>query len=431
MNDSVPVGFDAVLDAAAPLAATFHEGGHRLFLVGGVVRDHWLGVERDDNDLDATTDARPARIKALVAGLADAVWTQGERFGTIGCTIGGRIYEITTHRTEVYSTDSRKPDVAFGDDLRDDLERRDFTVNAMAVDLVQRELVDPFDGRGDLERRVLRTPVAPEVAFSEDPLRMLRAARFHAGYSLEPTADLVAAVSAMGDRMEIVSAERIREELDKLIQLDDPTPGLHFLFDTGLLRWVVPELVDLDRSAIERVGRRVAAVENRPATRWAALLLGVEDPGVRLRALRSSKAHQTAVAELLEAHRWIGTGTMPSGMSSIRRVMAGSRETSIETMIDFLRAVVGVDGDDRGSVGPSLDRLADSVAELRRVEPDVGAPAALLSGGEVIELLGIEEGPDVGRATRWLRELRLDEGIVAADDAARRLAEWWRTDGGN
>jgi len=420
VTESVPAGFESVLDAAAPLAAAFHDGGHRLFLVGGVVRDHWLGLERDDNDLDATTDARPPRIKSLLADLADAVWTQGERFGTIGCSIGGRVYEITTHRTEVYSADSRKPEVAFGDDLRDDLERRDFTVNAMAVDLVRRELVDPFDGRGDLERRLLRTPVAPEVAFSEDPLRMLRAARFHAGYSLVPAPELTAAVTAMGERMEIVSAERIREELDKLIHLDDPTPGLRFLFDTGLLRWVVPELVDFDRSAVEAVGRRVAAVENRPAERWAALLLDVDDPGVRLHALRSAKAHQRAVGELLAAQRWLDAGTVPSELSAIRRAVAAMKQVSIETTIDFLRSV-----DVAGAHTEVLERLAGSVAELRDSEPDIDAPAALLTGAEVIALLGIDEGPDVGRAMQWLRELRLDEGVVAPDEAARRLTAWW------
>lgn len=423
MTALVPPGFDAVLEAAAPLTDAFQAAGRKLFLVGGVVRDHWLGIERHDNDLDATTDARPPEIKALVAPLADVVWTQGERFGTIGCTIDGRMYEITTHRTEVYTADSRKPEVAFGERIDDDLARRDFTVNAMAIDLVERDLVDPFDGRGDLARRILRTPLEPEIAFSEDPLRMLRAARFHAGYSLEPTPELVVAVAAMGERMSIVSAERVREELDKLLRLPEPGPGLRFLHRTGLMRYIVPELADASATMVDGVGRRITAVEASSAHRWAALLLDVADPYARLAALRSSGHHTEAVSTLVQAGRWLDDELVPHGAAEVRRAAASSR-IPIDEMVAFVRAIRYADGRDLGAV----ERLSAELVALRRAEPDLDAPMSPLTGDDVIELLGIDEGPDVGRAMDWLREQRFVEGPLDPDKAAERLAVWWRGD---
>ncbi|MDE0608266.1 MAG: hypothetical protein OXH78_14085, partial [Acidimicrobiaceae bacterium] len=225
---------EAVLNRAEPLARVFESAGHRFFLVGGVVRDYFLGRFGAGQDLDATTDARPDAIRALVAEMADDVWSQGERFGTIGCVIAGQSYEITTHRAESYVPASRKPSVVFGDDIVVDLARRDFTVNAMAIDMADRSLVDPFGGEADLAAGVLRTPLAPEVSLSEDPLRMLRAARFCACCALSPGLELVAAMTAERDRLEIVSAERIRDELQKLLLLDDPTAGLRLIDVTGI-----------------------------------------------------------------------------------------------------------------------------------------------------------------------------------------------------
>lgn len=224
----------------APVAQRFRDAGHRLYLVGGTVRDLLMSSgSLDDSatmDFDATTTARPAEIKTLISGLADAVWTQGERFGTIGMKIGERAYEITTHRAEAYSPDSRKPDVAFGDSIETDLSRRDFTINAMALELTSDapELVDPFGGMADLVGRVLRTPLSPEESFNDDPLRMMRAARFISQLKVTPDDALVAAVRAMASRLEIVSMERIHHELDKLLVTDSPTAGLWFLMDTGL-----------------------------------------------------------------------------------------------------------------------------------------------------------------------------------------------------
>ena len=207
-----------VLVATRPLADRFAVAGKRIYLVGGIVRDLLAGRSIDRPDIDLTTDARPEETKELLSDWADAVWTQGERFGTIGAKKDGRTFEITTHRADAYGPDSRKPEVVFADAVEADLSRRDFTVNAMALTLPEPELIDPFDGRSDLlSAKRLRTPLEPEVSFTDDPLRMLRAARFIAGYDLIPEPGLVAAVERLAHRLEIVSAERVRDELDKLL----------------------------------------------------------------------------------------------------------------------------------------------------------------------------------------------------------------------
>ncbi len=212
------------------------------------------GVRLEASDLDFTTDARPDNIEQLVTGWADAVWTQGKRFGTIGCRRGGRTYEITTHRAEAYRPDSRKPEVVFGDDVEADLSRRDFTINAMALRLPELELIDPFDGLADLSARRLRTPLDPEVSFGDDPLRMLRAARFVAKLDLEPDPELVEAVRTGHGRLAIVSAERIRDELDKIIMLPTPSVALWFVVRTGLAEEFLPELpaLALEQDPIHR-----------------------------------------------------------------------------------------------------------------------------------------------------------------------------------
>ncbi|MBW3574066.1 MAG: CCA tRNA nucleotidyltransferase, partial [Actinobacteria bacterium] len=213
----VPERLRPVLAEVAPLAERFTARGHRVYLVGGTVRDLMLGRPLDDADFDLTTDARPDDIEAVVASWADAVWLQGKRFGTIGARKDGRDFEITTHRAEAYRPDSRNPEVRFADDIEVDLSRRDFTVNALALALADTDdpqLVDPFGGAGDLASGRLRTPLSPEESFSDDPLRMLRAARFVAGYGLAPDAELIDAVRRLHERLEIVSAERIRNELD-------------------------------------------------------------------------------------------------------------------------------------------------------------------------------------------------------------------------
>ncbi|CAN5227004.1 hypothetical protein BH18ACT4_BH18ACT4_09230 [soil metagenome] len=242
----IPERLRPILDETRPLADRFAAAGRRVYLVGGIVRDLLAGREVARPDIDLTTDARPEETRAILSGWADAVWSQGERFGTIGARFGERAFEITTHRAEVYRPDSRKPDVAYADAVEADLARRDFTVNAMALTVDEPTLIDPFDGMADLlVHHRLRTPLGPEVSFADDPLRMLRAARFIAGYALAPDAELVEAVNRLGHRLEIVSAERIRDELDKLLVVDDPTAGLWFLQDTGLFAEFLPEIPGL------------------------------------------------------------------------------------------------------------------------------------------------------------------------------------------
>ncbi len=268
MPTDVPLLPDAVtpaIDAVAPVTRRFAAAGHRLYLVGGIVRDLLAGRPVRRQDLDLTTDAEPPTVKELVAPVASSLWTQGERFGTIGCIVDGQDLEITTHRAERYSGETRKPTVEFSDDVVADLSRRDFTINAIAIEVTSASprLIDPFDGSGDLAAAVLRTPIDPVVSFSDDPLRMLRAARFVAGFQLRPVAELTAAVADMGDRMSIVSRERIRDELVKLLALPDPTAGLDFLVATGLL-----EVVLSDIAARSQVVDRGGVTRTRWRTSW-------------------------------------------------------------------------------------------------------------------------------------------------------------------
>ncbi|MEM7139430.1 MAG: CCA tRNA nucleotidyltransferase [Actinomycetota bacterium] len=424
MSD-LPTELTTVVAAAAPLTERFAEAGHRLFLVGGVVRDHLLDRRRADADLDATTAARPEEIKAIVAPIAEAVWTQGERFGTIGCQIDGQPWEITTFRAESYDDDSRKPTVAFGDDIADDLARRDFTVNAMAVATDTAELVDPYGGRTDLEASVLRTPLDPEVSFSEDPLRMLRAARFHAGYALAPTPELEASITSLLDRIAIVSIERVRDELQKLLLVDDPGPGLDLLDRTGLLERVVPGLVSIEseRPSLDLLARRVAAVDADPAMRWAALLSGGAVTPGDLRALRFAGS---LAADTLWFHSaplaTTKSGMRPGGLAAVRRAAAAAPSgRRLEDQLDYARAIRVVNVWPNGPLGAVERELAD----LREAEPDLDDPTPVLSGQDVCELLEIAPGPDVGRALAWLRDLRFERGPVGADEAGRRLAAWW------
>ena len=286
----VPERFKPLLDEVAPLAERFMAAGFRLYLVGGCVRDAILGLDIAQRDLDFTTDARPDDIERIVRPWVDAVWLQGKRFGTIGALKDERPYEITTHRADVYTPDSRKPEVAYSDKVEADLARRDFTVNAMALSLPGSDLIDPHGGIADLAALRLRTPLSPEESFADDPLRMLRAARFIAGYDLEPDPDLVEAVKAMHGRLSIVSAERIRDELDKLLVVPVPGPGLWFLVNTGLAGEFLPELpgLALEQDPIHRhkdvLAHTIAVVEKTSSDRilrLAALLHDIGKPRTR------------------------------------------------------------------------------------------------------------------------------------------------------
>lgn len=409
----------AALDASGPINDAFSAAGHRLYLVGGVVRDDLVGRSRPDADYDLTTDALPATTKALVAPLADAVWTQGERFGTIGARVGGHDFEITTHRADSYEADSRKPLVAFGDRVENDLARRDFTVNAMAVACADGSLVDPFGGAVDLAAGVLRTPLAPEIAFHDDPLRMLRAARFVAAFGFRPDPALVDAVGAMGERMEIVSVERVRDELSKTLLLPDPTPGFAFLVATGLLTQVLPGLASGSVDPVQ-AATRAGRADAEPAARWAALLLDLDAAG-RVGALAGLKPSGDLLARVV----WFGSAggwleaPVPADEPTLRRAAAATPSgTSLEQLLDFVAAV-------RDQSRPSSDLTAAraALAGLRAAEPDLDSPELPLDGLAIAAVLGVEPGPAVGEAVSYLREQRFERGPFDAATATRLLRD--------
>jgi poly(A) polymerase len=465
----VPERFAPVLADLAPLAERFQAAGRRLYLVGGTVRDLLVGRDAT-GDIDATTDARPAEIKAILSGWADAVWTQGERFGTIGARHGELDFEITTHRAEAYVPDSRKPDVVFADAVEKDLSRRDFTVNAMALELTTDSpaLVDPFDGAADLAAQVLRTPLRPEESFSDDPLRMLRAARFLTGYRLQPVPELVEAVCGMHHRLSIVSAERIRDELDKLITTDWPGAGLWFVIDTGLAEEFLPELpaMRLEQDPIHRhkdvLSHTVAVVENvRPdadpdfdfrRTRLAALFHDVGKPktrgyrrgkGVtfhhhevvgarmtrdRLQALRYPNADVEAITRLVELHLRFHTYRMGWTDSAVRRYVRDAGD-----LLADLNVLTRCDCTTRNErrarmLAARMDALEDRIAELRERE-ELDAIRPDIDGNRVMELLGIGPGRQVGEALAMLLDARLDEGPLGEEEAERRLLAWWSARG--
>ncbi len=466
----IPERFAPILSELAPLTERFASAGKRLYLVGGTVRDLLIGrgdaTNVDAFDFDATTDARPEEIKKIIAGWADAVWTQGERFGTIGAKKDGRVYEITTHRAEAYSPDSRKPDVAFADAIDADLSRRDFTVNAMALELTGTEpsLIDPFNGAADLIARVLRTPLSPEESFSDDPLRMLRAARFIAALNVTPDPALVAAVKNMSARLEIVSRERIQAEIDRLIVLDHPTAGLWFLVDTGLAEHFFPELpaMSLEQDPIHRhkdvLTHTFAVVENvRPdahpsfdfrLTRLAALFHDIGKPKTRsirkgkgitfhhhevvgarmtrdrMKALKYSTEDVDAVTSLVELHLRFHTYSMGWTDAAVRRYVRDAGPLLAE-----LNVLTRCDCTTRNEkkalmLARRMDELETRIDELAEQE-QLASMRPELDGVEVMALLDMKPGRDVGRALDFLMEIRLEEGLLGEEEITRRLREWW------
>ena len=453
----IPDRLRPVLERTAPLAERFTASGRRIYLVGGVVRDLLLGSEMvEGRDIDLTTDAPPAETKALVSGWADAVWTQGERFGTIGCRVDGWTFEITTHRAEAYDPDSRKPAVVFSDAVDVDLSRRDFTVNAMALSLPDPELFDPFGGAADLAAGRLRTPLSPEESFSDDPLRMLRAARFIAGYGLEPDEELVEAVKEMRGRLSIVSAERIRDEFDKLMVVDDPTKGLWFLVDTGLIDEFLPEFsrMRLEQDPIHRhkdvLTHTIAVVaKTKPErlVRLAALYHDVGKPrtraigdgGVsfhhhevvgarmtreRMRALKYSGDDVEAVSRLVFLHLRFHTYKMGWTDSAVRRYVRDADDLLGE-LIELTRCDCTTRNERKArELSRRMDELEARIADLQARE-ELAAIRPDLDGTQVMERLGLPPGRAVGEALEFLLELRLDEGPLGIDEAGRRLDEWW------
>jgi poly(A) polymerase len=465
----IPERARALFDDVRPLAERFADDGARIYLVGGVVRDLLASPGPDDgavrgpeDDIDLTTDADPARIKRIVGPVADAVWTQGEQFGTIGCRVDGTTYEITTHRAEAYHPDSRKPSVAFSTELDADLSRRDFTINAMALEVTAAEprLIDPFDGLSDLTGRVLRTPLDPETSFSDDPLRMLRAARFIARFGLAPAPGLVDAVRDGADRLGIVSAERIRDELCKLVVVEDPSDGLWFVHDTGLADLFLPELpaMRLEQDPIHRhkdvLSHTIAVVAQSRRdlrVRLAALFHDVGKPktrsiggkGVsfhhhevvgarmtrdRMRALRFSNEMVDDVTQLVYLHLRFHTYQMGWTDAAVRRFVRDAGDLLPE-LLSLTRADCTTRNRRKAeALARRIDDLEVRIAELQERE-ELASIRPDLDGREVMEHLGVPPGRVVGDALSYLLEERLERGPLEREQALALLDQWWAARG--
>jgi poly(A) polymerase len=449
------------------LGTLFTTAGFELSLVGGPVRDAFLG--RVTNDLDFTTSANPDQILAVLKGNVDAHWDIGRDFGTIGARIGETTVEITTYRADQYDADSRKPHVAFGNDLNDDLFRRDFTVNAMALRLPEGVFVDPFNGLQDLVDGIIRTPGKPEDSFSDDPLRMMRAARFASQLGFLIEEETFRAMTAMADRINIISAERVQVELSKLLLGANPREGLEALVDSGLAELVIPELPALKLEIDEHHHHKdvyqhtLTVVEqaidyekdydlqNDLVLRLAALFHDIGKPSTRklesgggvtfyhhdvvgsklatkrLRELKFDNDTIKAVSRLIELHlRFFGYSDQPWSDSAIRRYVRDADDQLLR-----LHALTRADVTTRNQ--RKADRLSHAYDDLEKriailqEEEELNSIRPDLSGEQIMELLNITPGPDVGAAYRFLMELRLDEGPLGEDIAKSRLLAWWQS----
>jgi poly(A) polymerase len=448
------------------LGRIFSDAGHELALVGGPVRDAFLG--RKAPDLDFTTSALPEETIKILKGNVDAWWDIGKEFGTIGARIGEETVEITTYRADEYDETSRKPLVAFGKSLEADLFRRDFTVNAMALRLPDKVFVDPTNGLQDLLDGVLKTPIDPEISFSDDPLRMLRGARFASqlGFEIEPKT--FEAMSAMTDRLEIVSAERIQVELTKLMLGAHPRAGLTALVDSGLAAKVLPELPALRLESDEHhhhkdvyehtltvVEQAISyekdyGLEGDFVLRFAALLHDIGKPatkrkepggavsfhqhdlvgaklaGNRMRELKFDNASIKAVKELVRLHlRFFGYGENdPWTDAAVRRYVRDAGD-----LLTRLHALTRADVTTRNK--RKADRLAHAYDDLERRITELEAQEELnsirpdLDGEEIMRILNLKPSREVGEAYSFLMELRMDEGSIGAEEAEKRLLAWW------
>jgi poly(A) polymerase len=444
---------------AQDLGRRFAAAGHELYLVGGTVRDALL--ERSSPDVDFTTDASPEQIVALVRGWDDGIWLQGARYGTVGVRKGDLRVEITTFRSDVYREESRKPEVTFGRSVEEDLARRDFTVNAMAVRLPDGRFVDPYGGLADLAARRLRTPSSPAVSFEDDPLRMLRAARFAAQLELTPTRETLAGVGERHARLAIVSRERIRDELEKLLLGRAPGKGLWIVVQTGLADEFLPELpaLALAQDPVHRhkdvLRHTIAVVENATAfdadepdlvLRMAALLHDIGKPrtrrfepeGVsfhlhevvgakmaerRLTELRYPHALVADVRTLVALHLRFHTYRLGWTDSAVRRYVRDAGP-----LLDRLNFLVRSDCTTRNvfkarQLSGAMDELEERIARLE-AEEEVAKIRPALDGRQIMRLLGIGPGPLVGRARDHLLELRLDRGPMSEQEATEALLSW-------
>jgi poly(A) polymerase len=449
------------------LAAAFRASGFEIALVGGPVRDAFLG--REVSDLDFTTNALPDQILEIVKPIADAHWDIGRAFGTIGARIGGETFEITTYRSDAYDGETRKPEVAFGDSLEADLTRRDFTVNAMALRLPEQVLVDPSGGMEDLLARRITTPTSPEISFGDDPLRMLRAARFTAQLDFTVDPATVAAMTALAPKIANISVERVSDELSKLLLTAEPVPGIRLLVETGLADLVLPEVpalkLEVDEhahhkdvyehsltvltQAIELEGYR--SLEGAPdlVLRLASLLHDIGKPvtkrveagGVvsfhhhdvvgaklaakRLKQLRFDKETIAAVSRLIELHlRFFGYTDGAWTDSAVRRYVRDAGPL-LERLHILTRADVTTRNRKKADrLGFAYDDLEKRIAEIAEAE-GVAATRPDLDGEAIMRLLDLRPGPEVGEAYRFLLELRLEEGPLGDEVAKQRLRAWW------
>nr|WP_207619370.1 CCA tRNA nucleotidyltransferase [Nocardioides sp. IC4_145] len=462
---SVAEELDRIAPVIDELGRRFADAGHELSLVGGPVRDAMLG--RHHNDLDLTTSARPEQTERLLKGWADAIWDMGRAFGTIGCRRGDWQVEITTYRSESYDPSSRKPDVDFGDSLDGDLGRRDFTVNAMAVRLPGRQVEDPYGGVVDLAHRVLRTPGRPEDSFSDDPLRMMRAARFAAQLGFTVDDGVREAMTAMAERISIISAERVRDELVKLVCAPYPRLGLTLLVETGLAALVLPELpaLQLERDEHHRhkdvyehtltVLEQAIDLEHRLGgepdfvSRFAALMHDVGKPRTRrfvadgtvtfhhhdvvgakitrkrMQALRFSNDEIDAVGKLVELHlRFHGYGSGEWTDSAVRRYVRDAGD-QLERLHILTRADCTTRNQRKAArLARTYDELEERIARLSEQE-ELASIRPDLDGNQIMELLGIGPGREIGQAYQHLLELRMDHGPLGEERAREELLAWW------
>jgi poly(A) polymerase len=440
---------------AKELGDRFQAAGHELYLVGGVVRDLVMGRLVPDADADFATDASPAETSRILRGWAEAQYLVGVRFGTVGARRRGRTLEITTFREERYPEDERKPAVTFAKDIETDLSRRDFTINAMAIRLPDGQFVDPFEGVKDLAAKRLDTPLDPEVAFSDDPLRMLRAARFVSQLGVVPAPRVIEAIGGMRERLRIVSAERIREELDKLLLGEGPAKGFGLLVDTGLSDEFIPELsaLRMEQDPVQRhkdVLRHTFAVVERcepdVVLRLAALLHDIGKPATRritpegvsfhhhevvgarmaeerARALRYPNAVVDDVRKLVELHlRFHGYGEGWTD-AAVRRYVHDAGHL-LDKLNQLTRADVTTRDPKRAERFAALqDDLEERIARLAEQE-NLEAMRPPLDGRQVMDRLGIPPGPLVGEALAFLMEVRMERGEIPEDEAYRLLEEW-------
>ncbi|UWF77507.1 CCA tRNA nucleotidyltransferase [Microbacterium neungamense] len=455
----------------ATLSRAFADAGFELAIVGGPVRDALLG--RVTHDLDFTTDARPDDILRIVTPISTAQWDIGRAFGTIGARVQGEQVEITTYRADSYDGVTRKPVVEFGDSIEGDLLRRDFTVNAMALRVPDIKLVDPAGGVEDLLAGTLRTPIDPEVSFGDDPLRMLRAARFSAqlGFGVEEATER--AIEKLRGTLSIVSPERIQGELVRVMQTDDPVRGIRVLVETGLIEEFLPEVsalrLEVDehhhhkdvyehsltvvRQAIELEHRRNPGAAPDVPLRLAALLHDIGKPrtrklepggGVtfhhhdvvggrmarkRMQALRFDGETTDAVAKLIELHlRFFGYAEGAWTDSAVRRYVRDAGDL-LERLHILVRADVTTRNRRKAArLAAAYDDIERRIVELREQE-ELDSIRPELDGNRIQEILGIPPGREVGEAYRFLLDLRLDEGVIGPDAAEQRLREWWAARG--